>query len=378
MQDEHAHYMELALVEARKGLGRTSPNPAVGAVIVQHGAIVGRGYHKKAGTPHAEVHAIADAGEHAKGATMYVTLEPCNHTGRTPPCTEAILRSGINRVIVGMSDPNPRVAGGGAGYLQEKGIAVQMGVCEQACRELNYPFIKHSSTGLPWVIMKAGLSLDGKITIHPGRGARITGPESQQFVHALRNQVDAILIGVETAVIDNPSLTTRIDRPCGQTRDPLRIVLDSTLRMPTQSHMLTQKSEAETWVFCREDASREKEKALADCGARVCRTPKVTDGRVDLSAVLSYLGAKNITSVLVEGGARVHGAFYQQRLVDELLLLYAPFIVGDHGTPLVQGYKLESREQAPALLQVALQNLGSDIMLKAYLNDLSHHFRAAL
>lgn len=378
MQNEHAHFMKLALAEARKGLGRTSPNPAVGAIIVHHGEIVGRGYHIKAGTPHAEVHAIADAGKRAKGATLYVTLEPCNHTGRTPPCTEAILRSGISSVVVGMRDPTPGVSGGGAAYLQEKGVAMHIGVCEQACRELNYPFIKHSITGLPWVIMKAGLSLDGKITIHPRQGAPLTGQESQQFVHNLRNQVDAILIGVETAIIDNPSLKTRIDRPEGQTRDPLRIVLDSTLRMPTHMRMLTQKSSAETWVFCGEGASKEKEKELVDCGALVCRIPTVADGRVDLSAVLTYVGSRNITSVLVEGGARVHGAFYRQQLVDELLLLYAPFIIGDNGTPLVQGYSLESREQAPALMQVTLHRLGPDILLKAYLNDPTYRFGAAL
>lgn len=378
MQNKQTYFMELALAEARKGLGRTSPNPAVGAIIVQHGEIVGRGYHKMAGTPHAEVHAIADAGERAKGATLYVTLEPCNHSGRTPPCTEAILRSGISRVIIGMRDPNPRVAGGGACYLQGKGVVVEIGVCEQACQELNFPFLKHSATGIPWVIMKAGLSLDGKITIHPRQGVPITGPESQQFVHGLRNQVDAILIGVETAIIDNPSLTTRIAQPEGQARDPLRMILDSTLRTPTDLRMLSQKSGAETWVFCGEGASKEKEKELVHSGARVWRTPTGADGRVDLASVLAFAGARNITSVLVEGGARVHGAFYRQQLVDELLLLYAPFIVGDNGIPLVQGYNLESREQAPALLQVALHRLGPDILLKAYLHDPFHRLEAAL
>mgnify|MGYP002399097476 CR=1 FL=1 len=363
--------MELALAEARKGIGRTSPNPAVGAVIVNQDEIVGRGYHKKAGTPHAEVHAIADAGVRAKGATLYVTLEPCNHTGRTPPCTEAILRSGITTVIIGMLDPNPRVAGGGAAYLKEQGVEVRTGVSEQACRALNYSFIKHSATGLPWVIMKAGLSLDGKITLHPRQGTPITGPESQRFVHRLRNQVDAILVGVDTAVIDNPSLTTRIEGLEGQTRDPLRIVLDSSLRLPTDQRMLTQDSDAETWVFCGEDASSEKERELIARGARVCRIPTGANGRVDLPAVLAYLGTRNITSILVEGGARVHGAFYGQQLVDELILLYAPFIIGDKGTPLVDGYSLGNREQVPMLSGVALDRLGDDILLRALLNDLT-------
>lgn len=376
-ENEHTHFMELALTEARKGLGRTSPNPIVGAIIVNNGEIVGRGYHKKAGTPHAEVHAIADAGERAQGATMYVSLEPCNHRGKTPPCTEAILRSGISAVVIGMRDPNPGVAGGGMAYLQGKGLAISVGVCEQACRALNFPFIKHSASGLPWVIMKAGLSLDGKISLHPGQGTALTGSESQQFVHGLRNQVDAILIGVDTALIDNPRLTTRIACSAGQSRDPLRIILDSTLRMPASLRMLTQKSGAETWVFCGENASKEQEKELVAHGAQVCRTPTLANGRVDLSALLAYLGARNITSVLVEGGARVHGSFYQQQLVDELLLLYAPFIVGDKGIPLVQGYSLESCKQAPALFQVTLQHLGRDVLLRAYLNDPSLRFGAA-
>jgi len=364
MENKHTYFMELALAEARKGLGRTSPNPAVGAVIVKNGKVVGRGYHKKAGSPHAEVNAIADAGEQAINATLYVTLEPCNHIGRTPPCTEAVLRCGITSVVIGMSDPNPRVAGGGADYLRGKGIEVCSGVLEQQCRALNYPFIKHSATGLPWVMMKAGLSLDGKITIHAGKGEAITGPESKRQVHQIRNQVDAILIGVETAIIDDPSLTTRLDA-AGDTRDPLRIVLDSNLRLPVNARMLTQNSHAETWVICREEAAQEKEAQLVARGAKVSRVTTNAEGQVDLSAMLTFLGEKNITSVLVEGGARVHGAFYRQHLVDEMLLLYAPFIVGDEGTPLVRGYSLESREDAPILNNISLEFLGKDIFLKA-------------
>jgi len=364
MDNEHVFYMELALAEARKGLGRTSPNPAVGAVIVNNGTVVGRGYHKKAGTPHAEVNAIADADGRTTGATLYVTLEPCNHTGRTPPCTEAILRCGITRVVIGMADPNPRVTGGGADYLRARGIEVCSGVLEPQCRALNYPFIKHSTTGLPWVIMKAGLSLDGKITFRPRQGEAITGPEAGQYVHQLRNQTDAILIGVETAIIDDPSLTTRLAEG-GETRDPLRLVLDSSLRLPANAHMLTQDSGAGTWVVCREDASRKKEAELVAQGAKVCRLSANAEGRVELSALLSWLGAKHVTSVLVEGGARVHGAFYRQYLVDEMVLLYAPFIVGDNGTPLVRGYSLDSRAKAPLLRQVALQSLGNDVLLRA-------------
>ena len=365
MDNEHIHYMALALDEARKGLGRTSPNPAVGAVIVKDGRVVGRGYHERAGAPHAEVNALMDAGPRAVGATLYVTLEPCNHTGRTPPCTHALLSSGITKVVIGMADPNPRVTGGGAQYLASRGIEVYSGVLDQQCQALNRPFIKHNVTGLPWVLMKAGLSLDGKITFRPRQGGAITGPEGQRYVHRLRNQVDAILVGVETAIIDDPRLTTRLEGTA-ETRDPLRIVLDTALRLPPEARMLHQVSAAETWVICGEDASRERETRLTGQGARICRVPVDAGGRVSLSAALSLLGGHNITSLLVEGGARVHGAFYGQRLVDEVSLLYSPFIIGDSGTPLVQGYRLDDgRDHAPVLGEVSVQLLGKDILVRA-------------
>lgn len=364
MLNDHNAYMGLAIKEAEKGVGRTSPNPAVGAVIVKEGCVVGRGYHKKAGTPHAEINAIADAGRSTQGATLYVTLEPCNHTGRTPPCTEAILRAGIAEVVIGMSDPNPRVTGGGAEYLLQKGVDVCKGVLEQECRALNKPFIKHSATGLPWMIMKAGLSLDGKITFSSGQGAALTGVASNRYVHQLRNQVDALLIGVETALIDDPSLTTRLDG-IADVRDPLRVILDSRLRLPTSARMLSQVSSAATWIFCGAEAPSEKEAQLVRRGARIFRTPLDSDQRIDLSTVLHCLGQHNLTSVLVEGGARVHGAFYSQGLIDELLLFYAPFIIGDQGTPLVQGYRLSQRVEAPRLCDCSVVPLGDDVLFRA-------------
>jgi diaminohydroxyphosphoribosylaminopyrimidine deaminase/5-amino-6-(5-phosphoribosylamino)uracil reductase len=363
MQNDHCYYMGLALEEAKKGVGRTSPNPAVGALIVKDGVIVGKGYHKKAGTPHAEVHALHAAGLRAQGATLYVTLEPCNHTGKTPPCTEAVLRAGIAQVIIGMPDPNPKVAGGGAEYLKSQGIVVCSGILEHQCRALNNPFIKHSRTGLPWVIMKAGLSLDGKITFHSRQGAALTGPESLRSVHHLRNQVDAILIGVETAIIDDPSLTTRLEH-VEEKRDPLRIVLDSGLRLPEKARMLHQVSIAETWIICGERASREKEARLLTSGAKVFRLPTDHHGRIDLSALLRFLGNNNITSLLVEGGARIHGAMYQQH-VDEICLFYAPYIIGDQGTPLVSDFCLNSRAEAPRLSNISVQMLGNDVLFRA-------------
>lgn len=362
----HDECMRLAISEAQKGLGRTSPNPAVGAVIVNHGVVVGRGYHQKAGEPHAEVNAILDAGEAAEGGAIYVTLEPCNHTGRTPPCTRAILEAGLAQVIVGAMDPNPRVVGGGVEYLRQQGIEVRCGVLEEECRDLIRPFIKHSSTGLPWVIMKAGLSLDGKIAFRQGEGGPITGAASSRAVHQLRDQVDAIVIGVGTAIVDDPSLTTRLPNTTA-TRDPLRIVLDSHLRLSPRAKMLIQHSSAPTWVFCGPDARDEREQALMAAGAVVQRLPLADDGKLDLVKLLTFLGQNQVCSLLVEGGAAVHGAFWGQKLVDELRLYYAPYIIGDLGLPLVSGFTLDGRPPCSPMDRVKVQQLDDDFFFRALL-----------
>lgn len=364
IRTQHEFFMRLAIVEAEKGVGRTSPNPAVGAVIVNQGKMVGRGYHKKAGTPHAEVHALADAGDAAKGGTLYVTLEPCNHTGRTPPCTQAILRAGIAQVIIGAMDPNPRVIGGGADFLQGQGLEVHRGILAAECRDLIRPFVKQSTTGLPWVIMKAGLSLDGKITVRRGEGTAITGAQSRQAVHRLRDQVDAILIGVGTAVIDDPSLTTRLEGR-DDARDPLRIVLDTRLRLPPDARMLTQNSTASTWICCGPDAPMEREQRLGRAGAVVHRLPLAEDGMLDLATLLSFLGEQQMVSVLVEGGSALHGSFWRQQLVDEIQLYYAPMIIGDQGLPLLTGYSLETCCRTPRLQHGSLQQLGEDFVFRA-------------
>ncbi len=358
--------MKLALQEARKGLGRTSPNPCVGAVIVRDGKVIGRGYHKRAGTPHAEVHALADAGSAARGATMYVTLEPCNHTGRTPPCSHAVVAAGLARVVIGLSDPNP-LARGGAEYLLDHGLEVRNGVCEHECRTINLPFIKHTTTKMPWVVMKAGMSLDGRITYRKGQGGAITGRESGHAVHVLRDQVDAILIGVETARIDNPSLTTRLENQSG--RDPLRIIVDSRLRLDPDAKLLNQDSSAETWVFCTHGASVEKEARLQQAGAVVYRVEESSGHHVELTEVLGILGAKNIVSVLVEGGAGVHGSFLRHGLVHEVYLFIAPFFIGDSGLPLINGYANPQADSAAHLVDVAVQQLGDDTLIHGFFPD---------
>ena len=376
----HEKYMQLALDEARKGLGRTAPNPAVGAVVVRDNVILGCGYHKKAGTAHAEVNALANVrgnGHDPRGARMYVTLEPCNHTGRTPPCTEAILVAGIEEVFIGVKDPNGQVQGGGAQYLSGKGVEVTLGVCESACQQLILPFVKHSHSGLPWVLLKAGLSLDGKIAYRKGQGGAITGPEASVFVHQLRNEMDAILIGVGTAAADNPSLTTRLAG--GSSRDPLRVVLDTRLRLSPESKMLQQNSSAETWIFCHENASNEKAKELQKKGAKVFRVPKqANDGkegeRLDIKNILATLGQYNLTSLLVEGGSAIHGAFLRAGLVDEWCLIYAPFFIGEEGIPLLQGQHAAQRFEEGLLHNVRTSFLGDDILVQAYARSLSDYF----
>ncbi|WP_417911890.1 bifunctional diaminohydroxyphosphoribosylaminopyrimidine deaminase/5-amino-6-(5-phosphoribosylamino)uracil reductase RibD [Candidatus Electronema sp. TJ] len=363
MSGPDLHFMRQALELAKKGLGRTAPNPCVGAVIVRDGQLVGSGWHKKAGTPHAEINAIADAGGAVAcaGATLYVTLEPCNHTGRTPPCSRTVLAAGIVRVVVGMADPNP-VAAGGAEFLRSQGVMVKMGILEEECRQLNRPFIKHSSTGLPWVVLKAGMSLDGRISRMRGQGGAITGPESQRRTHELRDQLDAILIGSGTALIDDPSLTCRLE----QGRDPLRIILDSQLRLPPEAKLLRQQSDAQTWIFCRTDACAEKQRKLEAAGAVVHRIAADENGRLDLKQILQQIGQAGLTSVLVEGGAAVHGAFLRASLADEVCLFVAPCFIGENGTPLLTG-------NAPEVLlaELTAEKLGQDILLRGLLRKIN-------
>jgi len=366
MNQDDPVYMRLALQEAEKGRGRTSPNPCVGAVIVRDGIVVGRGWHRRAGTPHAEVNAIADAGEYAAGATIYVTLEPCNHTGRTPPCTRAILDAGLARVVVGMPDPNPSVTGGGSAYLQSRGIAVESGVLEEECRAINRPFIKHSATGMPWVVMKAGMSLDGKITYRPGQGGRITGEASQEFSHGLRNTLDALLVGVETVIIDDPSLTTRLPET-EDSRDPLRVVLDTNLRLSPDAVILSRQSEARTWIYCSPDAPADRKARLTDAGA-IVNPVETTGGRPDMRAVLAHLGSKDITSVLVEGGATIHGTLFENDLVDEVFLFTAPFFIGEKGTSLLAGFSGESAAACLRLNPVDCRKLGADLLIHGFVH----------
>jgi len=357
-------YMRLALREARKGLGRTSPNPCVGAVVVRDQLVVATGYHQKAGTPHAEIHALRRAGALARGATLYVTLEPCNHTGRTPPCTQAIVASGIKRVVVGMEDPNPLVLGGGNNYLQSQGLEVVSGVLAAECRKLNRPFIKYITQSLPWVVMKGGMSLDGRISYQRHARGWMTGADSLRKTHRLRNCADAILVGSTTVKVDDPALTTRL--PHGRGRDPLRVILDTHLTIPESSRVLHLDSSALTWIFCGPDVSQEKIQKFSRPEKVVVRQVEygADSGRVDLRQVLSVLAREAaVTSLLVEGGATIHGAFLGEKLVDHVNLFIAPIFAGSQGTPVVEGLNPAGREDAVRLHNVRYYRLGQDIMV---------------
>ena len=359
-------YMKNALELAARARGRTSPNPMVGAVVVKEGQVVGRGYHQRAGTPHAEVHALREAGEKARGATLYVTLEPCCHHGRTGPCTEAVIGAGIRRVVLAMTDPNPLVSGGGVKKLRDAGIEVATGVLEEDARVLNEVFIKYITTGLPFIVAKAAVSLDGKIATRSGKSKWITGPEARAYGHQLRDWYDAILVGIGTVLADDPSLTAR---PAGgRGRDPVRVVLDSQARLPLQARVLNQDSRAPTVLAVTGRASPARVDALRQAGAEVL---VVNEGpRVDLAELVRALGQRGITSVLLEGGAGVHGSALSAGMVDKVAWFVAPKIIGGREAPgPVGGPGVEDPSEAAELERVRVSRLGADIYIEGYVTN---------
>lgn len=358
-------FMRRALHLAERARGRTSPNPLVGAVVVRDGQVVGEGYHRKAGTPHAEVHALNQAGAMAKGATLYVTLEPCAHYGRTPPCAEAIVKAGIRKVVAAMTDPNPKVAGKGLEYLKKHGVEVVNGFMEDEARQLNEAFLKYITTGMPYVVLKMAMSLDGKIATFTGDSKWITGQEAREFVHCLRDSHDAILVGIGTVLADNPRLTTRL--PGGSGRDPIRIILDSKLRIPLDSQVLKSRSNAQTIIATTEQYDPAKKKLLEQMGALVLVLP-ATNGRVDLTKLLQALAAREITSILVEGGSSVNASFIETGLVDKVYAFIAPKIIG--GTEAlgpVGGKGVARVETAVPVQSMKVTLIGDDVLICGYL-----------
>ena len=366
MSTTHRKFMERALVLASKARGRTSPNPLVGAVIVRNGEIVGEGYHQKAGDAHAEIHALNQAKGLAEGATMYVTLEPCCHWGRTPPCTESLIRAKLGDVLVAMEDPNPQVAGNGIRQLQEAGISVQMGLCEEESRQLNEVFIKYITTKRPFVILKAAISLDGKIATASGESQWITSEASRLKGHEVRSQVDAILVGVGTVLQDNPSLTTRL--PDGTNKDPIRVVVDSRGRTPVDAKVFNPDSTAGTIIAVSENASLEKIEALKSAGANVLIIEERA-GRVCLRELVRELGRKEITSVLIEGGGEINAAALQAGVIDKLMFFVAPKLIGGKDAPgPIGGVGIAHLAEAFELRDVKTSQIGTDFLIEGYLS----------
>jgi diaminohydroxyphosphoribosylaminopyrimidine deaminase/5-amino-6-(5-phosphoribosylamino)uracil reductase len=364
IQDTDAKFMKEALRQARKGLGRTSPNPAVGAVIVRKGKIVAKGHHRKAGLPHAEIEVLGALGGKAPGATLYVTLEPCNHYGRTPPCTEAILKSGLKKVVVGMRDPNPEVKGGGCEYLKENGLSVTTGVLEAECRKLNEAFFKFVTTGHPFVMVKSALTMDGWTATAKGHSKWITNEKSRRFVHRLRDRVDAVLVGIGTVLSDDPLLTARLGHLRGH--DPLRIVVDTHLRIPASARVLNHDSTAETILVAGSGISSNDLKQLQKNGVSVLKCP-VKSGRIDLVALMGILGERFITSILVEGGASIIGSMLGEKLIDKFFIFKTPKILGGgDGIPMAAGRGPDKVDQCLHLKDLEVRRFGEDVLFTAY------------
>ncbi|RII27148.1 MAG: bifunctional diaminohydroxyphosphoribosylaminopyrimidine deaminase/5-amino-6-(5-phosphoribosylamino)uracil reductase RibD [Geobacter sp.] len=360
MHDVHEKFMRRALVLARRGVGKTSPNPAVGCVIARNGVIVGEGWHRKAGTPHAEVHALAQAGDAARGADVYVTLEPCAHHGKTPPCAEALIKARVGRVFAGMVDPNPKVNGGGMAKLLTAGIPVEPGILEEECRRINEPFIKHVITGRPFVTLKSALTLDGKIATATGDSRWITNDRSRRYVHRLRSEMDAVMVGAGTVLADDPQLTARL--PGG--KDPLRVVVDSTLRIPLHARLLHLDSPANT-IIATTSTDVAKIGKLEAAGAEVLHCAAF-NGHVDLADLLRQLGEKGVQSVLLEGGRELAGGALQRGLIDRFLLFYAPKIIGGDGVDPFAGPGAGRIEDALRLTRIAIRRFGDDILVEGY------------
>jgi len=356
-------FMREAIMLARLGRGRTSPNPMVGAVIVKDGDIVGRGWHQKAGTPHAEIHALAEAGSLAKNATLYVTLEPCCHQGRTGPCSTAIIDAGIRRAVVAMVDPNPLVAGCGISQLRESGICVEAGVLAEESARLNASFIKWITCRLPFVTIKSGISLDGKIATRTGNSRWITGNESRLEVHRLRDAADAILTGIGTVLADDPELTTRL--PEGG-KSPVRVVVDRLARTPVAAKIVSD-GKAPTIIAVSKDAPRERIAALSGKGAEIVLLPEGTDGKLDLGFLLRSLGQRCFTSILVEAGGTLNESLLFGNYVDRVVMFVAPKIIGGRDAPgPYGGLGCDLLTEAVELEDVSVQAMGEDFMFDGF------------
>lgn len=355
-------YMRMACRLAEKAAGRTSPNPMVGAVLVRDGKIIGSGFHPFAGGDHAEIVALKKAGNKTNGATLYINLEPCNHYGRTPPCTGSLIAAGVKEVVVGMEDPNPLVSGKGLRALARAGIKVRTGVLHEECRVLNEAFTKLITRGVPFVTLKLAASLDGKIATATGDARWISCEESRATVHLLRNKYDAVVVGAGTVIADNPQLTCRI----AGGRDPWRIILDARLRIPLNAEFLRRRGNDKNIIVTSDTAPVGKIRALENLGATVWRLP-ARDGAVRWLPLLRKLAKIGIASVLIEGGATTAAGALKEKMVDKMLLFYAPKLLGGDGRYMIDSLGIEHIKQSVMLQNLKVQKSGADLLISGYL-----------
>ncbi len=360
-REKDIKFMKEALRLAEKGRGTTSPNPMVGAVVVKGNRVVGRGYHKRAGSPHAEVIALEDAGTKAKGATLYVTLEPCIHYGRTPPCVPRIVSSGIKRVVIAMIDPNPVVKGRGVEMLKKAGIEVIIGIGEEKARELNEFYIKYITRKIPFVILKWAMSLDGKIATFTGDSRWISGEESRKFVHSLRKDVDAVLVGIGTVKKDDPLLTVRL---VPSEKQPLRVIIDPQLEISPQSRLLKEEG-GKVVIFTLSGVDKEKVSFLQDKGAEVI---EMEGERIRIKKLLEVLGKMEVTSLLVEGGEKVFTSFLEEGCVDKVYAIVSPLLLGGKDSPTPFGGKgFEKIKDGLRLKKLEWLRKGEDMIISGYI-----------
>jgi diaminohydroxyphosphoribosylaminopyrimidine deaminase/5-amino-6-(5-phosphoribosylamino)uracil reductase len=352
--------MRAALALARRGLGRVAPNPAVGCVLVQNGRVLGRGWTQPGGRPHAECEALARTGQAARGATAYVTLEPCAHLGKTPPCAEALIEAGIARCVVALEDPDPRVAGGGLNKLQKAGIVVDLGLLADLAAELNAGYLMRLAVGRPLVTLKLATTLDGRIATKSGESRWITGPAARARAHLLRAESDAVLVGGGTALADDPRLDVRLSGL--EDRAPLRVVLDGRLRLPLTHDLVVRASAQPTCLVTRPGGDAKRLAAYREAGLEIVEAPDDEEGNLSLEAALAALGGRGVNDLLVEGGGQVAAGLLRQGLVDRLVWVRAPCVIGGDGLPAATGFGLEQLEAAPRFVLVAAVPAGEDMV----------------
>ena len=355
------HFMRIALRAAVRGIGFVSPNPLVGAVAVKGEQVLGKAYHRKFGEAHAEIALLEKLSPaEARGATVYVNLEPCCHVGKTPPCTDALIRARVARVVVGHEDPNPLVGGRGIAQLRAAGVKVMVGVLEADARRLNAPFLTYITRGRPWILLKVAQSLDGRIALANGQSRWITGEASRTEVHRLRSQLDAVMVGSQTVLEDDPELTVRHI----EGRDPLRIIVDSQLRISPTAKVLRQAERGRTWVLATANAAAEKRRIIEETGAGIIACPAGADGKVDLPRAMKLLAERSVTSLFVEGGGTLHAAFIRAGLYDKFIVAIAAKLIGADGRPAIWDLGMENLEQVPQFVIRRNRRVGKDIWLE--------------